>query len=157
MAAVEKPRGHYKATVDSKGRLKLPSAYQKFLASLNEKSFYVTTTNEKTVYIYPLSEWKKVEEWLAKPANESQVKPFKALRFVTGKYGADAVIDGEGRMTMPQMMRELFKIVGSDVHLAYDKNYIEVFSEEEYKAMERLNSDKQLLDQANSALELMGT
>jgi MraZ protein len=156
VAAVEKPRGHYKASVDNKGRLKLPSAFQKYLGSLNEKSFFVTTTNETTVYIYPLTEWKKVEDWLDNPENDEQVDLFDHIRFVSGKYGADAVIDGEGRMTLPQGLRESFKMVGSDVYLQCGKGLIEVISEEEYKAMDRTYSDKQKLAKANTALRLMG-
>ena len=155
LAAVEKPRGHYKATVDNKGRLKLPSAFQKYLALLSEKSFFVTTTNETTVYVYPLSEWKKVEEHLDNPQNDEQVELFDHVRFVSGKFGGDAVIDGEGRMTLPQPLREAFKMVGSDVYLQCGKGMIEVIGEEEYKAMDRAYSDKQKLAKANTLLRLM--
>jgi MraZ protein len=156
VAAVEKPRGHYKASVDSKGRLKLPSAFQRYLSSLNEKSFFVTTTNETTVYIYPLTEWKKVEEWLDHPATPEQFEQCEALRFVTGHYGADAVMDGEGRMMIPQPLREKFNLVGSEVHLQCSNGFVEVISPAEYAAMQRAFFDKQKLAGANAALRTMG-
>ena len=152
---VERPRGIYTARVDAKGRLKLPSAFQKFLASLKEENFFITTTNETTVYIYPLSEWKKFEARLDSPENEEQVDMFQAVRFVADKYGADAAIDGEGRMLLPQPLRGEFKMQDAQVYLQCGRNVIEVLNEEEYRARERA-ADKVKLAKANTLLALKG-
>jgi MraZ protein len=151
----ERPRGIYAARVDTKGRLKLPSAFQKYLSSLKEEHYFITTTNETTVYIYPLSEWKKVEALLDHPDSEEQVDMFKAVRFVADKYGADAVMDGEGRMLLPQQLRAEFKMQESQVYLQCGRNVIEVMNEEEYRARERA-ADKAKLAKANTLLALKG-
>jgi MraZ protein len=151
----ERPRGMYAARVDAKGRLKLPSAFQKYLASLKEESYFITTTNETTVYIYPLSEWKKNEALLANPGTEEQVDLFDAVRFVADKYGADAAIDGEGRMLVPQLLREAFKIQDAQVYLQCGDRVVEVMNEEEYKARERA-ADKAKLAKAKTQLKLIG-
>ena len=151
----ERPRGIYTARVDAKGRLKLPSAFQKFLASLKEDHYFITTTNETTVYIYPLSEWKKFEASLDQPENEEQVDMFAAVRFVADKYGADAVIDGEGRMLLPQPVRAEFKMHDAQVYVQCGRNRIEVLNEDEYRARERA-ADKVKLAKANTLLALKG-
>jgi len=151
----ERPRGIYDARVDAKGRLKLPSAFQKYLASLGDEQYFITTTNETTVYIYPLSEWKKNEAVLDNPGNEEQVDLFAAVKFVADKYGADATMDGEGRMLVPQKLREAFKIQDAPVHLQCGDRVVEVLNEEEYNARERA-SDKAKLAKAKTQLKLMG-
>jgi MraZ protein len=151
----ERPRGFYTARVDAKGRLKLPSAFQKYLASLKEENYFITTTNETTVYIYPLSEWKKNEAILDNPGNADHVEMFEAVRFVVDKYGADAAIDGEGRMLIPQLLREAFKIQDAQVYLQCGDRVIEVLNEEEYKARERA-ADKAKLARAKTELKLVG-
>jgi len=153
VAPAERPRGIYTARVDNKGRLKLPSAFQKFLESLQAKNFFITTTNETTVYIYPLSEWKRKEALLENPADEEEVELFDSLRFTADKYGADAVIDGEGRMLLPQPLREHFKMQDAQVWLQCSSSFIEVLNEDEYRARER-SADKAKLAKANTLLKL---
>lgn len=153
VAPAERPRGIYTARVDAKGRLKLPSAFQKFLEALQQKSFFVTTTDETTVYIYPLTEWKKKEALLEDPADAEEVELFDSLRFTADKFGADAVIDGEGRMLLPQPLREHFKIQDAQVWLQCRPDSIELLNEDEYRARER-SADKAKLAKANVALKL---
>lgn len=149
----ERPRGIYTARVDSKGRLKLPSAFQKFLEALQQKNFFITTTDETTVYIFPLNEWKKKEALLENPADADEVELFDSLRFTADKFGADAVVDGEGRMLLPQLLREHFKIQDAQVWLQCRTDSIEVLNEDEYRARERA-ADKAKLLRANTALKL---
>jgi DNA-binding transcriptional regulator/RsmH inhibitor MraZ len=122
---------------------------------MNEDSFFITTTNETTVYIYPLSEWKKFEDRLEQPENEEQVDMFQAVRFVADKYGADAVIDGEGRLLLPQPLRAEFKMQDAQVYLQCGRSVIEVMNEDEYRARERA-ADKVKLAKANTLLALKG-
>lgn len=149
----ERPRGLYGARVDNKGRLKLPSAFQRFLESLQQKSYFITTTNETTVYIYPLDEWKKKEAQLESGSTPEEIEMFDAVRFVADKYGADAAIDGEGRMLLPQVLREHFKMQDAQVWLQCRQAFIEVLNEDEFRARER-GADKAKLAKANTLLTL---
>ena len=153
IAPAERPRGIYTARVDAKGRLKLPSAFQKFLEALQQKNFFITTTDETTVYIYPLTEWKKKEALLENPSDAEEVELFDSLRFTADKFGADAVVDGEGRMLLPQLLREHFKIQDAPVWLQCRPDSIELLNEDEYRARERAAS-KDKLAKANIALKL---
>ena len=149
----ERPRGLYPARVDAKGRLKLPSAFQKFIEALQQKNFFITTIDETTVYIFPLNEWKKKEAHLENPVNEDEVDLFNSLLFTADKYGADAVIDSEGRMLLPQLLRERFKIQDAQVWLQCRPDSIELLNEDEFHARER-KADPAKLARANVALKL---
>ena len=109
--------------------------------------------DETTVYIFPLDEWKKKEDYLENPSTEEEVELFGVLRFTADKYGADAVIDGEGRMLLPQMLRESFKIHDAQIWLQCDKDSIKILNEDQYRAMER-KVDKVTLSKAVTKLKL---
>src|ERR1700691_4528938 len=64
-------RGNYLATVDEKGRLKIPAD---FLADLRKSGtkFYVTSTKGDRAAIYPLKAWEEIEKKLAKYSTRTQ-------------------------------------------------------------------------------------
>ena len=59
-------RGNHLAKIDEKGRLKLPSAFKQLVDAAHVTQFYVTSTDGKSAEIWPLPEWEKREEQLAK-------------------------------------------------------------------------------------------
>ena len=86
-------------------------------------------------------------------AQASVLGLYDSLRFTADKYGADAVIDGEGRMLLPQPLREHFKMQDAQVWLQCGSSFIEVLNEDEYRARER-SADKAKLAKANVLLKL---
>ena len=66
-------RGNIPATVDEKGRLKIPAA---FLQELKEQGnrFYVTSEDGVRARIYPMKAWGEIEEKLAKIPSYNQAK-----------------------------------------------------------------------------------
>ena len=150
---LEHPRGIYTARVDAKGRLKLPAAFVKYLSSHKHKDFFVTSTNKRSFYIYTLPQWKRVEEVIDNPDNPEEYKMFKATRHTAGKYGADATVDSEGRMLIPQLLREDLQVHDKPVWLEYVKGSIEVYGEDVYQERER-ESDLMTLAKSDEALAL---
>lgn len=145
----------FTARVDAKGRFKLPSAFQKFFESKGVKNFYITSRDEKTVYIAPLELWKEFEEILNKPATEELAEAFEAMRFKVSYYGGDGVIDGEGRLSLSQELRKKFGLVDSPVWMQFNKGAIQMFNEAEFRAREaESNADK--LAKAQKSLALLG-
>jgi len=53
VAPVEPPLGAYPATVDEKGRLKLPVNFKEYLESLEDGRLFVTTTDKRIARVYP--------------------------------------------------------------------------------------------------------
>ena len=62
-AGIEAPRGFFTARVDEKGRLKLPAEITEYLAALGEQQVFVTTVNGTTARIYPISVWRRNENF----------------------------------------------------------------------------------------------
>ena len=58
-------RGNHPATIDPKGRLKIPAAFKSILDESYGPDFYITSLNGQSVRIYPMSVWKQFEVKLA--------------------------------------------------------------------------------------------
>ena len=99
-------RGNITATVDDKGRLKIPTAFKADLdkAYGQDVDFFVTSLDGKSVWIYPLPEWVKVEERLAPLPSMNKAKKHFLDR--TNYWGQMARADAQGRVLIPALLRE---------------------------------------------------
>ena len=53
-------RGNYPATVDGKGRLKIPASFKAYLDENYGADFYVTSLRGESVRVYPLPKWREI-------------------------------------------------------------------------------------------------
>ena len=151
----EHPRGLFQARVDGKGRLKLPAAFQKYFESWGVKQFYITTRDERLVYIAPLELWKKFEAVLDHPENEEVAEVYETVRFIVDKYGGDAAVDSEGRLLLSQELRQKFGLVDAPVWLQFKKGAVQMYNEAEFRARE-IEVSKEKLAKAGPNLALKG-
>jgi MraZ protein len=128
-------RGSHITRVDEKGRLKLPAEFKRQIDEEYGGQFYVTSRDGKVAEIHPMREWEKFEQKLAAvPSfNPAKQKLLKRLNY----YGQTAEMDGQGRVLLPQVLREKANLIaevvvaGSEWHLAvtnraeYDKEMAE--------------------------------
>lgn len=119
-------RGNSQARVDEKGRLKVPAQYKKVVDEHSITIFFVTSMDGKSARIYPLDEWQKLEESF-KGSSFDQTKAL--LKFKVNRYGNEAEIDSQGRLLMPQVLREKAGLVG-DVDVVGMTSYLEVVRSE---------------------------
>jgi MraZ protein len=92
--------GQYSHTLDEKGRLSVPS---KFRAGLAE-GLVVTRGLDRSLFLYPKAEWERLAQKLAAlPLGSADTRAFARL-MLAGAMEAD--IDGSGRVTVPQYLRE---------------------------------------------------
>lgn len=96
--------GEYKHTVDTKGRLIVPS---KFREHLNGQ-FVLTRGLDHCLFGYPLEEWEILEEKLrALPLTKKDARAFTRFFF----SGATEVeIDKQGRINIPSSLRQYAKV-----------------------------------------------
>jgi MraZ protein len=102
-------RGNHLATVDPKGRLKIPSAFVEALGVYGD-TFYVTSENGDRALIFPMQVWMDIEEKLAKLPSHNQAKQKFLTR--TSYYGAVAKLDTQGRVLIPSLLRESAEMKG---------------------------------------------
>jgi MraZ protein len=117
-------RGNYLATVDEKGRVKIPAD---FLAELRKsgKKFYVTSSGGDRAYIYPMKAWEEIEKKLAKVSSHNQAKQKFLAR--TNYYGQVVEVDGQGRILIPPVLRESAEMKG-EVDVQGQLTYLEVWN-----------------------------
>ena len=89
--------------MDHKNRLIIPSSLRQQLAK-DGKEFVLTRGLEKSLFLYPLSEWKRLENNLKDiPTNQSDTRAFLRLLF----SGAHPVkLDPQARITVPQSLKD---------------------------------------------------
>jgi MraZ protein len=123
-------RGNHPARVDEKGRLKLPAEFKRQLDVEYGNQFYITSRDGKEAEIHPLREWEKFEEKLAAvPSfNAAKKKLLKWLNY----FGQQAEMDGQGRVLLPQILRERAKLTGDVIVYGFE-SHLKVANHEEYE------------------------
>ena len=117
-------RGNYLATVDEKGRLKIPAD---FLAELRKSGtkFYITSTKGDRASIYPMKAWEEIEKKLSKVSTYNAAKQKFLSR--TNYYGQVVEVDGSGRILIPPVLRESAEMKG-EVDVQGQLTYLEVWN-----------------------------
>ena len=120
-------RGNYPTRVDEKGRLKVPADFKRVVEEKYGAQFYITSVDGKVAQIYPFEEWERIEQKLASLSNFNPTK--KRFLTRTNYYGQVVEIDGQGRLLLPQLLRESAGLKGEVAVMGY-LNRLEVQSME---------------------------
>ncbi len=127
-------RGNHPARVDDKGRLKLPAEFKRQIdetyGEQKDILFYITSKDGKVAEVHPLPEWEKFEAKLAAIPSFNPAK--KKLLDRLNYYGQVARMDEQGRVLLPQILREEAKTIG-DVVVFGMQTYLEVANHESFK------------------------
>jgi MraZ protein len=123
-------RGNYPATVDGKGRLKIPTAFKADLDENYGQDFFVTSLDGQSARIYPFPVWREIEDKLA--ALPSMNKAKKRFLDRTNYWGQTARADAQGRVLIPALLRESAGMHGEVAVLGY-LNYLEVWDLGRYR------------------------
>ncbi len=150
---VEPPRGFFSAHVDDKGRLKLPVELQQYFTAIGDEKYFVTSVDDHIARIYPISVWKGNEKVLEELATEDP-DAAEALAFVANDYGAEAKVDGQGRMTLPTDLRRGLALENQEVRLDCSLGAVNIYSKAEYEA--RKQKAKELLADKLKTAKLKG-
>ena len=116
-------RGNHPTRVDEKGRLKVPAEFKRVIDEKYGTQFYITSLDGKVAQIYPFEEWERIEQKLA---NLSTFNPTKKKFLSRVNYwGQQVEMDGQGRLLVPQLLRENAAIKG-EVAVLGNLTYLEV-------------------------------
>ena len=128
----------YPAKLDDKGRVKVPQAFAQYLASLPEKTLYVTSLDRRIAQIYPIAVWRQNEAFFETYTDDPEVAANVA--FNAADLGAEAEMDSQGRIVFsPELRREL-GIENQPVKIFAHKGRFEVLSEPIYQERKQLAS-----------------
>jgi len=109
---VQRFRGGFPATIDAKGRVKLPARLREQLEESFGREVYVCSFFPHELRVYPLEVWQLVEErLLSKPA----MKPAVLKLIERVNYGQLLELDDHGRLMVPALLREMVDVQGEVV------------------------------------------
>ena len=120
-------RGNHPTRVDEKGRLKIPAEFKRLIDEKYGAQFYITSRDGKVAEVYPFEEWQRLEEKFSKLSNFNPAKKNFLKR--TNYYGQQVEMDGQGRLLIPQLLRESAEIKGEVAVMGY-LTYLEVHNME---------------------------
>ena len=118
--------GEYSHTIDTKGRLIVPSKFREQLGN----EFVVTKGLDGGLFVYPNEEWKNIEEKFRNiPLTTKDARKFSRFFFAGA---ASCEVDKQGRILLPQVLRE-FADLSKDVVLVGVLSRIEIWSKERWQ------------------------
>jgi MraZ protein len=124
------------ATIDQKGRLKIPVALLRTLQE-HDTEFYVTSENGDSVRIYSMQIWTKVEERLEQLCSHNRNNQKLLTR--SKYYGQAVTIDKQGRVLIPIILRNSAQMQGTVDVLDYP-GYLEVWNHTKFLKTLRSNT-----------------
>ncbi len=106
-------RGSTTATIDDKGRLKIPTEFRRAIEERYGVDLFVTSVTGEHALVYPLPVWEEIEARLSALPATDRVKDRYLER--VSYYGAQARCDGQGRVLIPAILRGAATITGEVV------------------------------------------
>lgn len=144
-------RGNHPARVDDKGRLKVPNGFRSIIESHFGPELFVTSVTGEYVRLYPMAVWLEIERKLAAVPSTSPAKQ----RFLdrVNFFGQVATMDRQGRVLLPQILREPAAMQGEVAVLGL-QNHLAVWNQK--RLHERLFEKEPFTDEDAKALSEFG-
>jgi MraZ protein len=122
----EPPHSIAQASVDDKGRLKLPAEFVAYLKAVDGVKVFITTVDFRQVRIYPLPVWKRNADLFDNAAENAAAA--ERLERIAKAFGGDAEVDGSGRVLLPAALREEMGLEKQAVMVDVHKGRLNVMS-----------------------------
>jgi MraZ protein len=144
-------RGNHPASVDDKGRLKVPNGFRSLVLSQYGPELFVTSVTGEYVRLYPMAVWLEIERKLAQVPSTNPAKQ----RFMgrVNFFGQVATMDKQGRVLLPQSLRESAAMAG-EVSVLGLQNHLEVWNTR--RLQERLFKKEPFTEDDGRALSEFG-
>ena len=144
--------GHYRNTLDEKGRILFPTKLRNQLFCDCQKSvLMVTKSFDPCLWLYTLDEWKNLSSRIMETASPFDRKNRLVLRSFIAP-AQDVELDKSGRLSIPQSLREYANLTKDCVVLGINR-YIELWDAETYDKFLAENQ-KDLKDAAEALGEI---
>jgi len=129
-------RGNHPTRVDEKGRLKLPADFRSQLESGGEgrQVFYITSKDGERAELWPIKAWEEIEAKLGTLPSTNPAK--RKFLDVTNYYGQMAEMDNQGRLLLPQILRDKASL-NADVVVYGAQKSLEVLNRPTIEAQEQ--------------------
>jgi MraZ protein len=143
-------RGNHPTRVDEKGRLKVPAEFKRVIDEKYGQQFYITSLDGDVAQVYPFEEWERIEQKLAGLSTFNPTK--KKFLSKVNYWGQVVEMDGQGRLLMPQLLREAAGLKG-EVAVSGYQTYLEVRN---IKAYEQKVREEKFTPEDEKTLDELG-
>jgi len=144
-------RGNHPARIDDKGRIKVPNGFRTLIEQQYGSELFVTSVTGEYVRLYPMAVWLEVERKLAEvpSTNPSKLRFLDRVNF----FGQAAAMDKQGRVVVPQLLRESAAMAG-EVSVLGLQNHLAVWNQK--RLSERLFKKEPFTDDDGRVLSGFG-
>ena len=119
--------GANKISVDSKGRLAIPTCHREFIQAQFENQLTITLhPYDLALWLYPRPEWEKIKPKLFALADYD--KESRRIKQNVCGQAASCEPDAQGRILIPQKLRDYARLSGPAMILGQD-NKLEIWNE----------------------------
>jgi MraZ protein len=143
-------RGRFDHIVDSKGRISIPSKFREILSKKYDDRLVVTNFDHCLI-AFPAEEWTILEQ----KAGSFSLMRKETVAFFRFFYSSavDCVIDKQGRLLIPQTLRD-YASLKKDVVLVGEGKRIEIFAKERW--LEEARTAEEDFDKIRDTLANLG-
>ncbi len=123
-------RGRYEHTIDSKGRISIPSKFREILIKKYDDRLVITNF-DRCLVAFPYEEWFNLVEQKVTSFSLVRKETRAFLRFFYSS-AIDCSIDKHGRLLIPQTLRD-YATLQKDIVLVGEGRFMEIFAKERWQ------------------------
>ena len=117
--------GQYSFSIDSKNRINIPAPLRKQFSKKDKKTFVVTRGIDSCAWIYPITEWKKIQSELQQLSSLSKTNRIFLRNHL--RHANILKYDSQGRFVLPQSLIE-YASIKKDITIIGVLNKIEIWN-----------------------------
>jgi MraZ protein len=145
-------RGSSAHTLDSKGRIIIPSRFRQVIRDGGGDAVMITRM-DKSLFAYALDQWGRIEEKILALAEKSDaMRRFRRV-FVGGAF--ECTCDKQGRVLIPPTLRD-YALLGKDIVLVGVLDHFEIWSKENWEKENQLMESDMLKEEVRSEISRLG-
>lgn len=144
--------GQYTFNIDSKNRINIPAALRKQFSSKDKKTFVITRGVDNCAWIYPITEWKKIQNELQQLSSLSKINRIFLRNHL--RHANILKFDKQGRFVLPQSLID-YASIKKDITIIGVLNKIEVWNSALLQKIDKTEKvDDQSYDQLSERVNI---
>ena len=144
--------GQYTFNIDSKNRINIPAALRKQFSSKDKKTFVITRGVDNCAWIYPITEWKKIQNELQQLSSLSKTNRIFLRNHL--RHANILKFDKQGRFVLPQSLID-YASIKQDITIIGVLNKIEVWNSTLLQKIDKTEKvDDQSYDQLSERVNI---
>lgn len=144
--------GQYSFNIDSKNRINIPAPLRKQFSNKDKKTFVVTRGIDSCAWIYPITEWKKIQSELQQLSSLSKTNRIFLRNHL--RHANILKYDSQGRFVLPQSLIE-YASIKKDITIIGVLNKIEIWNTKLLNEIDKSNNvNDQSYDQLSERVNI---